>query len=195
MRATAASLRHFFGSPFFAESLTYITLSTWLAVVHERAGFTPAQAALAYSYASLGAVAAILVVGISLDRFGPRASVASALVAVGAIVFLGSPGLPVALLTIFAILGIAFGSATHNSLLGIVGGYYPAVIRGNGVGYASGLGRVAAILGPVMAGYLLSRLPLQSVLFAIAAPDLIVASACLALAYLERSRYDLAGTA
>jgi AAHS family 4-hydroxybenzoate transporter-like MFS transporter len=166
---------------FFAESLTYITLSTWLAVVLERAGLSPAQAAFAYSYASLGAVVAILVVARSLDRFGPRASVVSALVAVASIVSLGTPGLSANLLTVFAILGIAFGSATHNSLLGIVGGFYPTVIRGNGVGYASGLGRIAAIGGPVLAGYLLSRLPLEDVLVFIAAPDLVVAAACLGL--------------
>ncbi len=180
---------------FFAESLTYITLSTWLAVLLERAGFTPAQAVFAYSYASLGAVAAILVVARSLDRFGPRACVASALVAVAAIFSLGTPELPVELLTVFAILGIAFGSATHNSLLGIVGGYYPTIVRSNGVGYASGLGRIAAIIGPVLAGYLLSSFSLRAVLFSIAAPDLVVAGACLALAHYGQVRPRVAEVA
>src|SRR5258706_16314652 len=47
---------------------------------------------------------------------------------------------------------IACASATHQSLIGIVGGFYPTVIRGNGVGYATGMGRFGAILGPVIAG-------------------------------------------
>jgi hypothetical protein len=63
----------------------------------------------------------------------PRACVISALTAVAEIVALGTPGLPITLLTAFAILGIAFGSATHNSRLGIVGGYYPTIVRGTGV--------------------------------------------------------------
>jgi len=167
---------------FFAETLTYITLSSWMAVLLERAGLAPQTASNVYGYAALGAVAAILIVGVSLDRFGPRASVFSALVAVTATVALGTPGLSPALIVIFAIFAMGFGSATHNSLLGIVGGFYPTIVRGNGVGFATSMGRIAAIFGPGIAGYLLARLPLQYVLIAIAAPDLIVAAVCVVLA-------------
>jgi MFS family permease len=73
-------------------------------------------------------------------------------------------------------------------LNGIVGGFYPTIIRGNGVGYATGMGRIAAIFGPVIAGYLLSaNLPVQTVLAAIAAPDVAVAAACVGLDVLRRS--------
>jgi MFS family permease len=85
------------------------------------------------------------------------------------------------LLTTIAILAIGCASATHQSLIGMVGGFYPTVIRGNGVGYATGMGRFGAILGPIIAGYLLSRFPLHYALFFIAAPDLVVAAACIAL--------------
>jgi len=167
---------------FFAETLTYITLSSWLAVLLERAGLAPQTASVVYGYAALGAVAAILLVGRLLDRFGPRASVLSALIAVTATVALGTPGLTSAAIVVFAIFAMGFGSATHNSLLGIVGGFYPTIVRGNGVGFATSMGRVAAIFGPGIAGYLLARLPLQYVLICIAAPDLIVAAICIVLA-------------
>jgi hypothetical protein len=50
------------------------------------------------------------------------------------------------------------------------------------------MGRAAAIAGPVVAGYLLSaNLPLQQVLIVIAAPDLVVAAACVGLDMLRRS--------
>jgi AAHS family benzoate transporter-like MFS transporter len=63
-----------------------------------------------------------------------------------------------------------------------VGLFYPTVIRGNGVGFATGMGRVAAIVGPVIAGYLLSmNLPLPYVLGFIAAPYAVVAASALAL--------------
>jgi MFS family permease len=56
------------------------------------------------------------------------------------------------------------------------------------VGYATGMGRVGAIVGPVVAGFLLSaNLPVNQVLFFIAAPDLIVAACCVALDLLRRS--------
>jgi len=86
-----------------------------------------------------------------------------------------------------AIVALAFSSATHQSLNGIVGGFYPTVIRSNGVGIASGWGRAAAIIGPYIAGQLFAaNLPLQQVLSLIAAPYIIVAIACLALDRLQK---------
>jgi len=166
---------------FFAESMTYLTLTAWLVVVLEQAGLAPVQAALAYSYSQLGAIVAILVLARLLDRFGPKASVLSACIAVAAIMCLAIPGLSPPLITVIAILAVACASATHQSLIGIVGGFYPTIIRGNGVGYATGMGRFGAMLGPVIAGYLLSKFPLHYALFAIAAPDLVVAAACIGL--------------
>ena len=166
---------------FFAESMTYLTLTAWLVVVLQQAGVAPMQAALAYSYSQLGAIVAILVLARLLDRFGPKASVLSACIAVAAIMSLAIPGLSSASITTIAILAVACASATHQSLIGIVGGFYPTVIRGNGVGYATGMGRFGAMLGPIIAGYLLSKFPLHYALFSIAAPDLAVAAACIGL--------------
>ena len=166
---------------FFAESMTYLTLTAWLVVVLEQAGVAPMQAALAYSYSQLGAIAAILVLARLLDRFGPKACVLSACAAVAAILFLAIPGLSPGLMTAIAILAVACASATHQALIGIVGGFYPTIVRGNGVGYATGMGRFGAMLGPVIAGYLLAKFPLHYALFAIAAPDLVVAAACIGL--------------
>jgi AAHS family 4-hydroxybenzoate transporter-like MFS transporter len=166
---------------FFAEALTYMTLTAWLPVLLERAGLAPTQASLAYSYAQLGAIVAILIVARLLDRFGPKAAVLSATAAVAAVIALGTQGLSAMALTLIAVAAIACGSATHQSLLGIVGSFYPTAIRGKGIGYASGMGRIAAIIGPAMAGYLLSRLPLAYVVLLIAIPDLVVAAACIAL--------------
>ncbi len=179
---------------FFAESMTYLTLTAWLVVVLEQAGIGAMQAALAYSYSQLGAIAAILVLARLLDRFGPKASVLSACMAVGAIMSLAIPGLSPALMTAIAILAVACASATHQSLIGIVGGFYPTVIRGNGVGYATGIGRFGAMLGPVIAGYLLSKFPLHYALFFIAAPDLVVAAACIALDRCARKSASVAAS-
>ena len=166
---------------FFAEALTYMTLTAWLPVLLERAGLAPTQASLAYSYAQLGAIVAILLVARLLDRFGPKAAVLCAIGAVAAVAALGSRDLSATALTFIAVAAIACGSATHQSLLGIVGSFYPTTIRGNGIGYASGMGRIAAIIGPAAAGYLLSQLPLGYVVVLIAIPDLVVAGACIAL--------------
>src|SRR5437016_6892826 len=153
---------------FFAELLTFMTLSAWLAVILEAAGLSPTQAALTFSYGAFGAILAILIVGRLIDRFGPKAAVLSAVLAVCAIFYLGAPGLSPMLITIVAIVALACASATHQSLNGIVGGFYPTIIRGNGVGYATGMGRISAVLGPIAAGALLAaNVPLQQTLWAI----------------------------
>jgi AAHS family benzoate transporter-like MFS transporter len=144
---------------------------------------------LVFSYAAVGGIFAILLFGPLIDRFGPRAAVLSAVIAVTAIIYLGTPALSAALITAVAIAAIACAAATHQSLNGIVGGFYPTIIRGNGVGYATGMGRIAAIIGPIIVGWLFAaKLPLQDVVVFIAAPDLVVAAACVGLDRLRRSK-------
>jgi AAHS family 4-hydroxybenzoate transporter-like MFS transporter len=173
---------------FFAESLTYMTFSAWFSVLLEQAGLMPTQAALTFSLAYLAAIVAILVLARMLDMFGPKATVVSATAGIAAFLYLGTPGLSVAAITLTAILAMACSSSTHQALNGIVGGFYPTIIRGNGVGYASGMGRAAAIIGPAIAGYLLSaRLPLQAVLAIIVSPYVVVIGVCLALSRLKNS--------
>jgi len=172
---------------FVAESMTYLTLTAWLVVILEQAGVGARDATLTYSYSQLGAIVATLALARLLDRFGPKASMVSAFMAVGAIVALGIAGLSPALLIVIAVFAVACASATHQSLIGMVGGFYPTVIRSNGIGYATGMGRFGAMAGPVIAGYLLTRIPLHDVLFVIAAPDLVVAGACLALHRIARA--------
>jgi MFS transporter, AAHS family, 4-hydroxybenzoate transporter len=173
---------------FFAESLVYMTFSAWFAVLLEGAGLRPVEAAFTFSLAYVGAIVAILTLARCVDRFGPKASVVTALGAIGAFALLGTPGLSANAIMLVAILAMAFSSSTHQALNGIVGGFYPTIIRGNGVGYASGMGRAAAIIGPSVAGLLLgAQLPLQSVLVLIVSPYIIVIGVVLALGRLQKS--------
>ena len=78
---------------FFAESLTYMTLTAWIAVIVEQAGLLPVQASMTFTYAYIGATIAIFVLARFIDAFGPRVSVVSAAIAMAALVFLGTPGM------------------------------------------------------------------------------------------------------
>jgi AAHS family 4-hydroxybenzoate transporter-like MFS transporter len=173
---------------FFAESLTFMTYSAWLAVILEQAGLTPRVAALTFSYGAFAAVAAILVFGRLIDRFGPRTTVVPALLTVASIVVLASGNLPPLPLAAMAVVAMGCAAATHQSLNGIVGGFYPTIIRGNGVGYATGMGRMSAVLGPIVVGWLMAaNTPLQQTLWAIAAPELVVSAAAIGLDRVRRS--------
>jgi hypothetical protein len=86
------------------------------------------------------------------------------------------------LVVAIAVLMNGLSAGTHNSLNGLVGAYYPTSIRGNAVGFATGMGRISGIIGPVAAGYFLSAdLPLREIALIIVSPYVVVAAACLAL--------------
>jgi MFS transporter, AAHS family, 4-hydroxybenzoate transporter len=175
---------------YFFESLTYMTLLSWMPVILESTGLSPAGASLTYSYAAACGIVTQLVLARPLDLIGPMTTAASGIVAVVAILFLGTPGLSGALIITTALVGMAFCSGTHNSLNCTVGIFYPTGIRSNGVGFASGMGRIAAVIGPVITGYLMAqKLPLQTMLYVVAGPYLVVMLACFPLGLLYRARF------
>ena len=110
---------------FFAESLTFMTYSAWLAVILEQAGLTPRMAALTFSYGAFAAVVAILLFGRLIDRFGPKATVVPALLTAISVAALGSADLPPVTLAVIAVAAMGCAAATHQSLNGIVGGFIP----------------------------------------------------------------------
>jgi MFS transporter, AAHS family, 4-hydroxybenzoate transporter len=175
---------------YFTEGLTYITIASWLAVVLETAGLPPTEASLTFSYAAAGGILVALFLMRPLDKIGPMASVVTAVIAIVAIITLGTPGIPTWLIIASAIGVHSFCSATHSSLNGTVGLFYPTNIRSNGVGWASGLGRIASMIGPVIVGYLLSwKLPLQDVLYLVATPYLVLILACIGLGRLYQRQF------
>jgi len=65
--------------------------------------------------------------------------------------------------------------------------YYPVQVRSTGLGWAMGIGRTGAIIGPLLGGALqASGLPLQASFLAFALPGVIGAAAV--LVFLRRSR-------
>src|SRR5262249_23509652 len=72
------------------------------------------------------------------------------------VALIGTPGLPLAALSsvvFLAGLGIVGGQAGINAL---ASSYYPTELRATGVGAGLGVGRVGAIVGPLVGGRLLS---------------------------------------
>jgi AAHS family 4-hydroxybenzoate transporter-like MFS transporter len=169
---------------FFAESLTFITFLGWQTVLYENAGLSPVQASLTFSYGAIVSIFVQFAMAFLLDRFSMKAAVVTGIITCGGLVVFGMPSLPAAAIMTVAILAFSANAATHNSLNGLVGAYYPTNIRSNAVGFATGMGRIGGVIGPVIAGYLLSaRLPLQEVALLIAAPYVIVIAACAVLGY------------
>ncbi|HXQ49845.1 MAG TPA: MFS transporter [Stellaceae bacterium] len=175
---------------YFAEALTFMTLLSWLPLLMVQAGLSQSDAALTLSYGSMGGIAVMVSLARPLDKWGPMATVAGAITVIAALVAMGTQGLTAATMMALAVAATMCGTGTHNSLNGTVGIFYPTAIRGNGVGYATGMGRIASIIGPTLTGFLLSaKLPLHDMLYLMAAPYVVVVFACIALGLLYKRRF------
>jgi AAHS family 4-hydroxybenzoate transporter-like MFS transporter len=120
-------------------------------------GMTPGQAVFASSLRDGGAIFVALYLGLAIDRLGPERTLALHYV-LGAvfIALIAMVSMPyLALCIVSALAGMTIiGSQT--GLNGACGKLYPARMRTSGLGLALGVGRLGAIVAPLLGGYLLS---------------------------------------
>jgi AAHS family 4-hydroxybenzoate transporter-like MFS transporter len=143
---------------FFCSLMNLFLFGYWLPEVLHLIGMTPAGAVFASSLRDLGAIFAVLYLGLLIDRVGPERSLAFHY-AIGAvfIAVISLVALPYAmLLAIIFLCGMTIiGSQTGANAT--CGKLYPARMRTSGLGWALGIGRLGGIAAPVLGGYLLSR--------------------------------------
>jgi AAHS family 4-hydroxybenzoate transporter-like MFS transporter len=120
-------------------------------------GMTPAEAARTTSFRELGAIFAVLYLGLLIDRFGPERTLAwhyaAGIVFIAAIALLALPYLPLAIVIFFSGMTIIGSQTGANAACGKL---YPARMRTSGLGWALGIGRLGGIAAPALGGYLLS---------------------------------------
>lgn len=136
--------------------LTLYFLQSWVPQLTSNAGLTNDLAFLAGTILNVGLFVGNASVGWFGDRFGLRRSIATYLGA-GAIVLLGFSYLQstAAMLTGLGVLGVMQGG--FLGLYAVGAKIYPASNRVTGIGWATGVGRLGAVLGPSIAGYLVAR--------------------------------------
>jgi len=167
---------------YLVQTITFAAATNWYAVLLESLKLTPLQASLTFSSGALAGAPTHIATAWLFDRIGPYAVVAALLIASGAMALLGTPGLSATTIMIIGVICYAFCQACQGSFNGMVGVFYPTNIRGKGIGYASGMGRIGMIIGPMLTGFLLSgRVPLDVTLYIVAAPYVATALICVAL--------------
>jgi AAHS family 4-hydroxybenzoate transporter-like MFS transporter len=141
---------------FFCSLLNLFLFVFWMPEVLHLIGMTPAAAVFASSLRELGAILAVVYLGVAIDRWGPERSLAINYAA-GAvfIALIAVVALPYAilLLTIFLSGMTIIGSQTGANAA--CGKLYPARMRTSGIGWALGVGRLGGIVAPLLGGYLL----------------------------------------
>src|SRR5262249_54527699 len=130
----------------------------WMPEVLHLTGMTPPEAARATSFRELGAIFAVLYLGVLIDRSGPEralaANFAAGILFIAAIALLAMPYFWLAA-TIFLAGMTIIGSQTGANAA--CGALYPARMRTSGLGWALGIGRLGGIAAPALGGFLLAR--------------------------------------
>jgi AAHS family benzoate transporter-like MFS transporter len=149
--------------------LLVYSLNTWLPELMLRAGFN-AKGSLSFLLvlnggAILGAVAGSRVA----DRLGPKPVVAGAFLTGAVAIALLTLSAPLAiLLFIVAVAGLGT-SGTQTLIYGFVANYYRTNVRGAGVAWCAGFGRLGGVGGPLLGGVLVGTgFALNSIFYVLA---------------------------
>jgi AAHS family 4-hydroxybenzoate transporter-like MFS transporter len=167
---------------YFCSLLNLFLFAYWMPTVLTMIGMTPGQAVFASSLRDGGAIFVALYLGIAIDRIGPERTLALHY-ALGAvfIAMIALVSMPyVAMCLVSALAGMTIiGSQT--GLNGACGKLYPARMRTSGLGWALGIGRLGAIVAPVMGGFLLARGLPPTEIFLVASVFALIAGLATAL--------------
>jgi len=168
---------------FFCNLLVIYFMSTWLPTILREAE-VPLGTALSIAGAMpWGGIASTLVLGPIVDRIGAPPVVTGLYVCAAIFVTaIGLLGGNVPLLWI-AVVGCGACIIGGQSFINVMAAtIYPTAIRSTGVGWALGVGRTGAIVGPLIAGFLLAaHFTPKNLFFSFAVPTLVAAAAMFAL--------------
>jgi MFS transporter, AAHS family, 4-hydroxybenzoate transporter len=161
----------------FANIVNAYFIASWLPTVVRDMGYSGSIGVLAGATVQAGGVIGTLAIAGFVTRIGfvPVLAACFAIESV-AIALIGQPGLSLALLFVVAFLtgwGIFGGQPTLNSLSAT---YYPTDLRSTGIGSALGIGRVGAIVGPLVGAEMMRAQWTNEALFHAAALPAVVAT-------------------
>ena len=141
---------------FFLSLLLVFLLVSWIPAVAVEAGHSVRAGVLAAGLLNLTGIIGGLVIAAASDRLGSFRVVGTAYVlgaaGIGAVAVATEPGSAVFL---FCALSGLFCIGAQLCAVSIASQFYPAELRGTGVGFAMGMGRLGAIAGPLIGAALI----------------------------------------
>lgn len=127
----------------------------WTNIVLQQTGVPQTQSIIVSSLNQAGGVLGALVIAYFVDRFGFLAVIAWGVLTASTVWMIGIPGLSVTWIAVwvavsgFGMQGVQYGI---NAVPGMI---YPTSFRAFGTGWAGGMGRIGAVLGPIVGGFML----------------------------------------
>lgn len=172
---------------FFCCLLLVYLLSSWLPKVMQEAGYGEKASLLTLFALNFGGMAGAIAGGWLGDRSGlPKVLIGYFSAAAISIALIGYNPAPALLFSLIFLAG-ATTIGTQILLYAAVAQLYNMSVRATGVGWASGMGRIGAIVGPTLGGLLLAReMPLQQIFLVFALPAVVSTVAMLVFAASSR---------
>lgn len=163
---------------FFCCLLMVYALGSWLPKLMANAGYSLGSSLSFLLMLNFGGVVGAIAGGWLGDRFSlPKVVVAFFALGTVSIALLGFNSPMPVLYLLIAIAG-ATTIGTQILLYANTAQFYPLAIRSTGLGWASGVGRTGAIVGPLLGGWLMAAaLPLTMNFLVFAVPGLVAALA------------------
>lgn len=142
---------------FFMSFAALYFLMSWIPKLMEQTGYAPAIGRSAFFLFNLGGVIGILLLGVMSTRWrlGNLISIFLMAAAICMIAFAMAPNQ----LTLLMVLIFLIGLLQQGGFVGLYATavkVYPTEIRSTGIGWAIGLGRSGAVIGPAVAGFLIA---------------------------------------
>jgi len=132
-------------------------LMSWVPKLFEDAGFTAADGRRAFFLMNLGAICGVYLLGIlsTQKKLTNLISLFFLIATAGMVIYAMAPTSLNLLLAIIFFIGL-FQQGGFTAMYSIAAKVYPTEIRTTGIGWAIGLGRLGAVVGPAVAGYLIA---------------------------------------
>lgn len=163
-----------FWTAVFSSLLMIYGLNTWLPKIMQGAGYGISSSLAFILVLGVGQIAGSLLGGYLVDRAGHR-KVLLYMFAIGALCFISlSVTSNTLLLYVLIAIGGACTGGTQNLVNPYISEFYPREIRATGLSMTVGIGRIGAILAPVLIGLLLATsLDPQKAFMAFAIPSVL----------------------
>ncbi|MEW9672066.1 MFS transporter [Ammoniphilus sp. 3BR4] len=161
---------------FFMCLLMVYGLNTWLPKLMAQAGYPLGSSLMFLLVLNLGAIFGAVFGGWAADHWNAKKVLILFYIMAG--VSLTLLGFKANTLILYVLVAIAGGATIGTQIIAnaYVSQYYPTEMRSTGIGWALGVGRTGAIIGPMMGGVLLTlNLPLHLNFLAFAIPGILAA--------------------
>lgn len=173
---------------FILTNIIVYLLLNWLPTLAVAKGLGASSALFTSVGFNLGGIVGALMLALAVDRMGPRVPMAAGYGGLVAVMTALAAAHGFALIVLLSAAGGFLALGVQYVLYGLTPIYYPAETRGATAGAAVGVGRVGSILGPLVAGGLLSAgASASAVAFSMAPVALTAGAIVLLLTFVGRA--------